>query len=116
MFSVPDAGQLQVTPVVADGIMYVTNVNECHALDAGTGRRIWHYRRPRTKGVSGGNAHRRVGRPGPGALGSAAARPPTATARRRDPRSPPAAATRPPAARPPRPSPLPTAVPPTTLP
>ena len=60
MFSVPDAGQLQVTPVVVDGIMYVTNVNECHALDAGTGRRIWHYRRPRTKGVSGGNANRGV--------------------------------------------------------
>ena len=60
MFSVPDAGQLQGTPVVVDGIMYVTNVNECHALDAGTGRRIWHYRRPRTKGVSGGNANRGV--------------------------------------------------------
>jgi alcohol dehydrogenase (cytochrome c) len=60
MFSIPDAGQLQVTPVVVDGIMYVTSVNECFALDAGSGRRIWHYKRPRTKGVSGGNANRGV--------------------------------------------------------
>src|SRR5262249_57152157 len=27
--------------------------NECHALDAGTGRAIWEYRRARTKGLSG---------------------------------------------------------------
>ena len=61
MFSVPDAGQLQVTPVVVDGIMYVTAPNECLAIDAGSGRRIWHYKRPRTKGVAGGNANRGVG-------------------------------------------------------
>jgi alcohol dehydrogenase (cytochrome c) len=60
MFTIPNAGQLQMTPVVVDGIMYVTAVNECFALDAGTGRRIWHYTRPRTKGVSGGNANRGV--------------------------------------------------------
>ena len=28
---------LQVTPVVADGVMYVTSANECYALDAGSG-------------------------------------------------------------------------------
>jgi alcohol dehydrogenase (cytochrome c) len=61
MFSIPDAGQLQVTPVVVDGIMYVTAPNECYALDAGTGRRIWHFKRPRTKGVTGGWANRGVG-------------------------------------------------------
>ena len=33
--------------------MYVTNANECYALDAGSGRRIWHFRRPRTKGLAG---------------------------------------------------------------
>ena len=60
MFPIPDAGQLQVTPVVVDGIMYVTAPNECFALDAGTGRQIWHYRRPRTRGVAGGNANRGV--------------------------------------------------------
>ena len=61
MFSIPDAGQLQLTPVVAGGIMYVTAPNEAYALDAGTGRRLWHYKRPRTKGVAGGWANRGVG-------------------------------------------------------
>jgi alcohol dehydrogenase (cytochrome c) len=61
MFTVPDTGQLQVTPVVVDGIMYVTAPNECFAIDAGSGRRIWHFKRPRTKGVAGGNANRGVG-------------------------------------------------------
>ena len=61
MFAVPDAGLLQGTPVVVDGIMYVTAPNECFAIDAGNGRRIWHYKRPRTKGVSGGSANRGVG-------------------------------------------------------
>jgi alcohol dehydrogenase (cytochrome c) len=60
MFNVPDSGLLQVTPVVVDGIMYVTTRNECFALDAGSGRQIWHYRRPRTQGVAGGNANRGV--------------------------------------------------------
>ncbi len=60
MFTLPDAGLLQVTPVVVDGIMYVTNRNECFALDAGSGRLIWHYRRPRTQGIAGGHANRGV--------------------------------------------------------
>jgi len=53
VFPLPGASSLQVTPVVADGVMYVTNANECYALDAGSGRRIWHYQRPRTKGLAG---------------------------------------------------------------
>ncbi len=48
-----DASRLAVTPLVVDGIMYVTTANECHALDAGSGRRIWSYRRTRTKGLAG---------------------------------------------------------------
>ena len=60
MFTLPDAGQLQGTPVVVDGIMYVTAPNECYALDAGTGRQIWHFKRPRTKGIAGGGANRGV--------------------------------------------------------
>ena len=52
MFAVPNAGALQTTPVVADGIMYVTAPNECYALDAGSGRQIWHFQRPRTEGTS----------------------------------------------------------------
>ena len=51
MFSLPNAGRVQLTPVVVDGVMYVTNTNECYALDAGTGRQLWHYQRPRTKGM-----------------------------------------------------------------
>jgi alcohol dehydrogenase (cytochrome c) len=60
IFTLPGTGTLQVTPVVVDGIMYVTAPNECYALDAGSGRRLWHYKRPITKGVSGGNANRGV--------------------------------------------------------
>ncbi len=58
VFSIPDAGLLQTTPIVVGGIMYVTARNQCIALDAGTGRQIWHYERPPTQGVSGGNANR----------------------------------------------------------
>ncbi|HEX6464928.1 MAG TPA: PQQ-binding-like beta-propeller repeat protein, partial [Vicinamibacterales bacterium] len=61
MFTLRGAGQLQVTPVVAGGIMYVAGINECYALDAGNGRQIWHYGRQRTPGLStGGNANRGV--------------------------------------------------------
>ena len=51
VFTIPNSGRLEVTPVVVDGIMYVTVPNECYALDAGTGRQIWHYQRPRTPGL-----------------------------------------------------------------
>ncbi len=53
IYPVPGARHLEVTPVVADGVMYVTNVNAAWALDAATGRQIWHYERPRSKGLSG---------------------------------------------------------------
>ena len=58
MFTVPNAGSLQGTPVVVAGIMYVTAPNECYALDAGTGRQIWRFRRPRTQGTTQGYANR----------------------------------------------------------
>jgi alcohol dehydrogenase (cytochrome c) len=44
---------LQVTPVVVGGVMYVTAPNEAVALDARTGRQVWRYTRPRTKGTIG---------------------------------------------------------------
>src|SRR5260370_28493732 len=50
IFSMPDTPASEMTPLVHQGIMYVTSGNECYALDAGTGRQIWHYQRPRTKG------------------------------------------------------------------
>ena len=64
IFSVPNAPTLQVTPVVVDGVMYVTSANQCYAVDAGSGRQIWHYSRPRTKGLVGnaaGGVNRGVG-------------------------------------------------------
>ena len=48
-FTLQGAGLLQGTPVVVGGIMYMPASNECYALDAGTGREIWHYRRPGEK-------------------------------------------------------------------
>ena len=60
IFTLPDAGLLQGTPVVVDGIMYVTMPNECYALDAGSGRQIWRYKRSRTSGVSQGHTNRGV--------------------------------------------------------
>ena len=53
MFAMPGAERLQTTPVVVGGVMYVTNVNEVVALDAGSGRRIWRFQLPRTKGLAG---------------------------------------------------------------
>src|SRR5882762_1931647 len=61
MFTVPDMGKLEVTPVVVGGMMYVTGPNECFALDAGSGRQIWRYKRPRTRAMSvSGGANRGV--------------------------------------------------------
>ena len=54
MFPLPGAPRaLQVTPVVVGGVMYVTSVNEAFALDARSGREIWHYSRPRTPSLAG---------------------------------------------------------------
>ena len=44
---------MQVTPVVVDGMMFVSAANEAWAVDARTGREIWHYSRPRTQGLVG---------------------------------------------------------------
>ena len=53
MATIPGAASLQVTPVVVDDVMYVTATNECHALDARSGKLLWSYRRLRTKGMVG---------------------------------------------------------------
>jgi alcohol dehydrogenase (cytochrome c) len=63
IFPLPNTSNLQVTPIVVEGVMYVTSGNECYALDAGSGRAIWHYQRPRTTGLIGnaaGGANRGV--------------------------------------------------------
>ena len=56
VFSMTNTSPLEVTPVVMDGIMYVTSINECYALDAGSGRQIWHFHRPKTDGLTGNAA------------------------------------------------------------
>ncbi|MBL8228187.1 MAG: PQQ-binding-like beta-propeller repeat protein [Bryobacterales bacterium] len=37
---------LECTPVVVDGVMYVTGPNEVYAIDGRSGRTLWHYHRP----------------------------------------------------------------------
>ena len=52
------------TPVPLTAWIAVTTANQCYALDAGTGRQIWHYQRPRTKDLVGnaaGGVNRGVG-------------------------------------------------------
>jgi len=49
VYSITDSVSLETTPIVVQGIMYVTTTNECYALDAGSGREVWRYHRPRTK-------------------------------------------------------------------
>jgi len=43
--------RLEATPVVIHGVMYVTSANDVFALDAATGRTLWHYARPISSGL-----------------------------------------------------------------
>ena len=57
VFPLPNVTSIvETTPIVVDGVMYVSSANEAWALDAGVGRQIWHYQRPRTAGVAGNAA------------------------------------------------------------
>jgi alcohol dehydrogenase (cytochrome c) len=51
VFHSPNSDSLEVTPVVVDGMMFVTSANDAYALDAQTGRIVWHYSRPVTEGL-----------------------------------------------------------------
>jgi alcohol dehydrogenase (cytochrome c) len=42
IYNVDGARRLETSPLVHDGVMFVSNTNEIYALDAVTGRRIWH--------------------------------------------------------------------------
>src|ERR1035438_1137764 len=44
---------LETTPLEAGGVMYVTGPNQVFAIDALTGRQIWKYSRPQTRGLDG---------------------------------------------------------------
>ncbi len=52
-FNLNVQGMVQTTPVVEDGIMYVTYRNSVWALDAGSGRQVWQWSRPFTEGLAG---------------------------------------------------------------
>jgi len=51
VFHAPNSNHLEVTPVVVDGMMFATSANDAYALDAQTGRAVWHYSRPITEGL-----------------------------------------------------------------
>lgn len=51
VFHSPNSSALEVTPVVYEGVMFVTSANDAYALDAQTGRMIWHYSRPVSQGL-----------------------------------------------------------------
>ena len=51
VFHPGNSESLEGTPVVVGGIMYVTSANDAFALDARTGRVVWHYQRPVSAGL-----------------------------------------------------------------
>ncbi|RZU43056.1 pyrroloquinoline quinone-dependent dehydrogenase [Edaphobacter modestus] len=51
VFHSRNAGILEATPLVVDGIMYMTGSNDAYALDATTGKVLWHHARPVTQGL-----------------------------------------------------------------
>ena len=56
--------RLETTPVVVDGVMYVTGWNEAYAIDATSGQQLWMYRQPHTAGLvseAGRGTNRGVG-------------------------------------------------------
>jgi alcohol dehydrogenase (cytochrome c) len=46
-----NSDRLEVTPAVVNGTMFVTAANDVFALDAQTGRTVWHYSRPISEGL-----------------------------------------------------------------
>src|SRR5438309_4646458 len=51
VFHVHNSSRLEVTPVVANGMMFVTASNDAFALDARSGRVVWHHSRPNAEGL-----------------------------------------------------------------
>jgi alcohol dehydrogenase (cytochrome c) len=51
VFHSRNPGILEVTPVVVEGIMYVTGSNDAYAIEARTGQVLWHHARPVTEGL-----------------------------------------------------------------
>ncbi len=51
VFHSRNAGTLEVTPIVVNGVMYITASNDAYALNAETGSVLWHYSRPVSSGL-----------------------------------------------------------------
>jgi alcohol dehydrogenase (cytochrome c) len=51
VFHSRNPGVLELTPVVVAGVMFVTGSNDAYALDATTGKTLWHHERPVTQGL-----------------------------------------------------------------
>jgi len=51
VFHSPNSDHLEVTPIVVNGTMFVSYANDVSALDARTGRTLWHYSRPISEGL-----------------------------------------------------------------
>jgi len=51
VFHSRNSDRMEVTPVVVDGLMLVTSANDTFALDAQTGRTVWHHSRPISEGL-----------------------------------------------------------------
>lgn len=51
VFHSRNVGVLEVTPVVVNGVMYVTGSNDAYAIYASTGQVIWHHSRQITEGL-----------------------------------------------------------------
>jgi len=51
VFHARNTNRLENTPVVVNGMMFVTAANDAFALDARTGREVWHHSRPVSEGL-----------------------------------------------------------------
>jgi alcohol dehydrogenase (cytochrome c) len=51
VFHAKNSDRLEVTPIVVQGLMLVTAANDAFALDARTGREVWHHSRPTSEGL-----------------------------------------------------------------
>ena len=51
VFHSPNSNNLEGTPVAVDGLLFITSANDAFALDARTGRTVWHHAYPITEGL-----------------------------------------------------------------
>jgi len=62
VFHSSTSDSMEVTPVVISGLMFVTSANDAFALDARTGRVIWHFSRAISQGlIDDASAHHNRG-------------------------------------------------------